>query len=179
MGSDKSDSAIASSARRRHAKLKDQVFTAESESDVRQAVLALYDLDLVGKLEKYRIDYAHPEIWLEFKFKADILDRSTRCKIISQILHYIHQAPIVRGEHLLPETFGIVNKTHIMLYDTEDFGRYIINPNYFSGVKSPSSQHPQLEKDLFSDPIIQSQPLHILADYDEVWAALEERGAYE
>lgn len=178
VANDCSDEALAKHARYRHAKLKDKLFSAENESDVRQAFLTLYDLDLVGNLEKYRIDWAHPEIWLEMKFSANMGDRAVRSKIIAQILHYLHQAPAKRGEHMLPETFGIVDKSYIMLYDTEAFGKYIINPTYFDGIKSPSSAHPKLERDLFNDPLIQVTPLHVLADYDTVWTELEKRGAY-
>lgn len=179
VANDTSDAALAAAYRIRHAMLKDKLFSSLNESDVRQAFLALYDLDLVGNLERYRIDYAHPEIWLEMKYNVNLRDRAVRCKIIAQILHYLHYAPVKRNEPMLPESFGIVDKSYIMLYDTADFGKYIINPDYFKGIKSPSASHPDLERALFNDPLIAVKPLHVIADYDKVWTELHTRGAYD
>ena len=176
---DCSDESLAKLTRYRHYKLKDKIFHAENESDVRQLFLSLYDLDLVGSLEKYRIDWCHPEIWLEMKFNVDMTDRTIRCRIISQILHYLHLALVKRGEYMLPETFGIVDKSYMMLYNTSEFHKYILDTTYFVDIKSPSSMHPKLERELFRDPIIQVEPLHILADYDKVWTELHKRGAYD
>lgn len=163
----------------RHESLKRKIYNAENESDVRQSFLALYDLDLVGNLEKYRIDYVSPDLWLEFKYSIDLSDRRVRCRVLSQILHYLHYAPTKRGELILPETFGIVDKTNIILYDTCKFLAYIINPHYFKDIKSPSQSHPDLEKALFSDPIITSDLMHVLSDYDQVWNEFEKRGVYD
>lgn len=173
-----SDYELAKASRNRHRRLFSCLYKSLSESDVRQYFLALYDLDLVGNLERYRIDYVHPEIWLEFKYQIDMTDRAVRCRVIAQILHYIHYAPIKRGEYLLPESFGIVDKSYIMLYYTDDFSKYILNPEYFKDIKSPSAPHPKLERDLFMDTAIQVEPLHVLSDYDKVWDELNLRGAY-
>lgn len=175
---DVSDESLAAHARYRHNKLKEKIYAAESECDVRQAFLSLYDLDLVGNLEKYRIDYVHPAIWLEMKYRVDIRDLDTRCRVVAQIIHYLHQAPADRKETKLPKTFGIMDKAFIMLYDTASFGKYFLNPDYFKDAKSPSSPHPDLERDLARDPLIKAKPLHIIAEYDRVWGEFLRRGAY-
>ncbi|CAM0027223.1 hypothetical protein VPHD148_0129 [Vibrio phage D148] len=173
-----SEAALAAAYRIRHKRLKDQIFASESESDVRQGVLALYDLDLVGNLEKHRIDYVHPEIFIEFKFNVDFGNLQTRCKIIAQILHYIHQIPTKRGEYMLPESFAIIDKTYALFYDTIDFAKYIIDAKYFDGIGSPSSRHPLLEDELIKDIRVKAKPFHVLADYDLLWDEFEKRGAY-
>lgn len=178
MGSDQSDEALAQASRLRHHKRKGQIFAANNESDVRQGVLAYLDLDLFGNLEKYRVDYAHDELWLEVKYNGNFEDRASRCRVISQMLHYLHYAPIKRGEVLLPESFGIVDKNHFMLYDTSDFGKYIINLGYFKDIKSPSAPHPELEKALFADPLIETRMYRVLSEYDEIWTELDRRGIY-
>lgn len=178
IASDCTQESLAKHSKFRHEVLKDRLYRSESESDVRQAFLSLYDLDLVGNLEKYRIDYVHPEVWLEVKYDVNMSDRKVRTRIISQILHYIHQAPAKRGEYLLPDTFGIVDKSYLLLYKTRDFLQYIINPEYFQSIKNPSSPHPELEKRLFSDPNIKTQRFHVLADYEKIWTEFEKRGVY-
>lgn len=176
---DTSEAALAAAYRIRHKRLKDQIFASESESDVRQGVLSLYDLDLVGNLEKHRIDYVHPELFIEFKHNVDFGNIQTRCKIIAQILHYIHQIPAKRGEYMLPESFAIIDKNYALFYNTIDFAKYIVEPAYFSDINSPSSRHPVLESDLIKDIRVRTKPLHVLADYDLIWNELEKRGAYE
>lgn len=176
---DVSDGELASACRRQHEMALYKIFHAENESDVRQFFLRLLGLDLVGNLEKYRIDYVHPEIWLEFKFNANMGDRRCRVKIISQILHYLHYALVKRGEHLLPDSFGIVDKNFIMLYDTADFLGYICNNKYFEDIKSPSAPHPDLERALFADTRIESEMMNVLTEYEDIWIALEKRGAYD
>ena len=173
------DAMLAAHSRYRHDTLKSKLFNAESESDICQALFSLYDLDLVGNLEKYRVDYTHPEIWLEVKFKINVKDRADKAKVISQMLHYLHYAPTKRGEVLLPNTFGISDNSYITLYDTEAFGNYIINPGYFKDIKSPSAAHPELERALFADPLLKGLQLHVISDYEEVWSEFNKRGAYE
>lgn len=175
---DVSDESLANHARYRHNKLKERIYAAESECDVRQAFLSLYDLDLIGNLEKYRIDYVNTSMWLEMKYRVDIRKLDVRCKVVAQIIHYLHQAPADRGETKLPSTFGIMNKAFIMFYNTADFGKYYLNPEYFKGIKSPSSTHPDLERDLSRDPLLKTAPIHIIAEYDKVWGELQRRGIY-
>lgn len=179
VSSDTSDHLLANASRVRHKVLKDKLYSARNESDVRQSFLALYDLDLVGHLEKYRIDYAHPELWLEMKYDMNWMDIPVRCKVIAQILHYMHYAPSKRGEHILPNSFGIVDKSFILFYETLNFTKYVLNPKYFKGIPNPSSPHPLLESELSRDPIIKGGKYHILAEYEKVWSELEKRGVYK
>lgn len=181
MAADTPTSDVAYMAHLRHRKLKDQIYAAESESDVRQAVLALYDLDLVGKLEKQRVDYAHPELFIEFKYKQDLKDRRVLCKILSQMLHYLHFIPYKHSRYEFPENFAIADKSLMFIYSTEDFAKYIIDKDqvYFKDISSPSSPHPILERELFNNPIIAAQGLHVIADYSRIWDELEKRGIYE
>lgn len=177
-GSDQSDYALAKDSRERHTIMMGQLFRAKSESDVRQCFLNIFGLDRVGNLEMYRIDYVHPEIWLEFKYCADLKDRTVRCRIIAQILHYLHYAPMKRGEYMLPESFGIIDKSCVMFFNTEDFLHYFANVGYFNDIKNPSSSHPDLEKALYADPVVDSRIYYTLREYSAVWDELSRRGAY-
>jgi hypothetical protein len=179
VSSDTPDNLLANASRIRHKVLKDKIYAAENESDVRQAFLALYDLDLVGNLEKYRIDYAHPELWLEMKYDMNWSDINIRARVISQILHYMYYAPYKRSEQFLPDSFGIVDKSFILFYETDKFIKYILDPAYFKGIPNPSSPHPLLESHLIKDPVIKGGKYHILAEYDKVWNELNKRGVFK
>ena len=110
----------------RHENLKRGSHEAESEADLRQNFLALYDIDHRGKLEKYYVDYVHPELWIEFKLAPHLCEKSSKVKVIAQILHYLHDAIFRRKETSLPESFAIVDRTSIEFYKTDDFVNYII-----------------------------------------------------
>lgn len=179
VSNDTSEAALAAAYLRRHDRLKTQIHSAESESDVRQSSLTLFDLDLVGKLEKHRVDYAHPDILVEFKLDGSFRSLKSRCRVISQMLHYIHYIPHKHGRHMLPDTFVLMDKRHALFYDTKDFYKYILDPRYYNGIKSPSSPHPDLEAALAKDPSVTTTIFNILADYELVWSEFEKRGAYE
>lgn len=179
VASDVSTIELGNHARRRNAIIKDKMFAAENESDLRQYFLTSFDLDLVGNLELYRVDYACTGLWLEVKYRMDIRELPFRCSCIAQMLHYMHKAIADRGEEILPKSFGIVDRKFCMLYNTEDFGKYFLNPDYFSGIKSPSAPHPALESALSRDGNVRARPLHIIANYGEIWDEFNSRGVYE
>ena len=155
----------------RHDLLKGKIYRASTEADVRQGILALYDLDLLGHLEKHRIDYSHKALWIEMKYymKPDL---NTKCKVVSQILHYLHVA-----QHL-PKSFAIMDKNNAYFFDTSDFVEYIEDETYFKDCQ-PSGLHKKLEMALRLERAIGAKPLHVLADYSDIWEELEKRGVYE
>lgn len=179
LASDVPTESIVNYVLRRREICKGKMATAENESDLRHHFVTVFDLDINGFLELYRVDYASPSLWLEVKYRLDIRDLNSRCSVISQMLHYIHKAIADRGEEILPKSFGIVDRKYLMLYDTLDFGKYFLNPSYFKDIQSPSAIHPELEKALRTDPIVTSRPLHIVAEYDRIWDEFNNRGVYE
>lgn len=170
--------ALAKYSKFRHNAIKRCIFNAKNESDVRQFVLTYLGLDILGNLEMHRTDWVHPELWLEFKYSIDMSDRAVRCRVISQILHYLHYAPIKRQDFELPDSFGIVDKNNIIFFDTEPYLKYILEPRYFDGVRSPSAPHPELERALFADPLIVSTQYSILNDYGLIFDEIQRRGIY-
>ena len=163
----------------RNAILKDKIYAAGSESDVRQAVLALYDLDLVGNLEKHRIDYFNPELLIEFKYKADLNDLGVKCKVLAQMIHYLYKMVIEEHEFELPETVCLVNRTNFIFYDTTNFIKYLFDSSNFAGITSPSKDHPVLERLLRRDPNINGLSFSTISDYSHIWDELSKRGIYE
>ena len=154
--------------------LKGKIYRSSTEADVRQGILALYDLDLLGHLEKHRIDYSHRALWIEMKLHMKP-DLNTKCKVISQILHYLH---IAEGRITLPRSFAIMDKSNAYFFNTEDFEVHIRDSSYFKD-HSPSGSHPELEKVLRLDRVVGAEPLNILSEYDEIWEELDRRGVYE
>lgn len=179
MAADTPQTDVAYHARRRHEILKGKVYSSESESDVRQAVLALYDLDLVGNLEKHRIDFWSDELLIEFKYDADLRKLDVKCKVLAQLLHYLYLMPTKHGKFMLPENIGLVDKNNFVLYRTEDFIPYLLRDSYFTNVARPSAEHPELERMLKHDPKCRGIMFHTIADYQEVWGELEKRGVYK
>ncbi len=178
VAADTAHSDLVDSVYKRHELLKGRIYSAESESDVRQGVLSLYDLDLIGNLEKHRIDYASEKLWIEFKYDTTLTDKKYRVKVISQVLHYMHKATMERMDFGLPAGFAIADKSYIMFYDTAKFTKYIVDNKYFWDL-SPSAPHKELEDDLMCDTLITSKQFHVISDYTYVWEELNGRGLYE
>ena len=179
MAADTPQTDIAYHARRRHEMLKSRIHNTESESDARQCVISFYDLDLVGHVEKDRIDYYNEELLLEFKHHTcDLRKLDVRCKVFAQLLHYVYQMPTKHGKFDLPENMALATARCIILYRTEDFFKYLIIDEYFSEASSPSKDHPKLEKALRKDPNIRGMMFHTIADYDKLWSEFEKRGVY-
>lgn len=170
---------IAYYARRRHDIIKNKIFKSESESDVRHHVLSLYDLDLIGNLEKNRIDFWSDNIIIEFKHNVDLRNMNVRCKVLSQILHYLYLMPTKYGNFNLPDTICLADKTNFIFYDTRDFIKYLFRDTYFTSVTRPSGDHPDLEKILRRDRNVKGSIFHTIADYSSIWSELEKRGVYQ
>ena len=178
LGSDTDISDIVEHARYRNSTLKAKIHSSESESDVRQSVLSLYDLDLIGNLEKHRIDYWSNELLIEFKYNIDLIDLPNRCRVLAQILHYLYLLFTKHGNTTLPENIALVDKTSFILYDTSSLLKYILIDSYFEDSKRPSSEHVSLERDLRKDPAVTGMKFHTIADYDRIYSELEKRGVY-
>lgn len=170
---------IARHAHMRHDQLKRKIHAAESESDVRQSVLALYDLDLIGNLEKNRIDFWSDELLMEMKYDADFLKLNSKCKVLSQLLHYLYNMPTKHSNFNLPENLALVDKNHIVLYRTDDFLPYLFKDEYFREAARPSAEHPLLEKALRLDRNTSGVTYNTIADYPRVWDEFEKRGIYD
>lgn len=173
------DSALAAHYMMRHENAKDLIYNAETEEDVRLGLVTLFDLDMFGTLEKYNIDYSHPNLLIEIKKDGGYLDMSKRCKAMAQLLHYVHDGPYSRGDHLLPDNLILADKRHTLFFNTIDFSKYIIDDKYFKDASSPSKPHKLLERELAWSNYMRVEPYNTLIQYDEVWSELFKRGIYD
>ena len=178
IASDSKTEDLASHLLMRHDILKSKIHSATSESDVRQAMLSLYDLDLLGSLEKHRIDFWSDELLIEFKHDIDLTDMKVRCKVIAQVLHYLYLLPQRYSEFMLPDTIAIADKNRVFLYNTKDFLKYIFIDEYFKSAKRPSGEHPRLERVLRNDVNTRGSSFHPIADYQRLHEEFEKRGVY-
>jgi len=88
---------------------------AQSEADVRQAVLAELPL---GRLEYLQIDYLHDSLLIEFKLDNGMENREgRRAEVLAQTCYYCHSLRI-NGERV-PPYIALVNKKEVILYKRE------------------------------------------------------------
>jgi len=91
------------------------LLAAQSEADVRQAILAELPL---APLEHLGIDYLHENLLIEFKHDEDMSDPDgRRSEILAQACYYCHILRI--NEEHVPPYIALVDKTTVIVYQRQ------------------------------------------------------------
>jgi len=111
---------------------------AQSEADVRQAILAELPL---GRLEYLETDYLHDNLLIEFKLDNDMSNREgRRAEVLAQTCYYCH-ALRISGDRV-PPYIALVDKNEVILYQRDTLEPVYKNESLFDkGVpSSPDSE---------------------------------------
>ncbi len=111
---------------------------AQSEADVRQAILAELPL---GRLEYLETDYLHDNLLIEFKLDNDMSNREgRRAEVLAQTCYYCHSLRI-SGDRV-PPYIALVDKNEVILYQRDTLEPVYKNESLFDkGVpSSPDSE---------------------------------------
>jgi len=107
---------------------------AQSEADVRQAILAELPL---GRLEYLQTDYLHDNLLIEFKLDSDMRNREgNRAEVLAQTCYYCHYLRI-NGDRV-PPYIALVDKNEVIIYQRDALEPVYKNERLFD-TGNPSS----------------------------------------